>query len=337
MTTILQLAGLPDSDEIVLETTDETGTRRFLDFNWIPPLLEPLDPSRFRYLKLLYGGAANPISVNIRPDVVYNSIGDPERCIRALDHAQHAARSNSYPFINPPANISRIRADRLCETVTPLKGITMPKTVRLTPHSLADVRNALEAHNLNLPVLFKEAAADPERPNHYILETLDDLHALERFAFDGRAYYASAFTDYRSADGLYRLYRFYVIGDTVLPGHLILSDRWHIQNDKEAHRGLKLRMTAVLKEEKDFLKNFRKKKFPVLQTLRNQLGLDFFAAECTLDKKGELILFGVNCGAHYADAVKEKGYFGAKEINRFNEAVEKMLLDKCTMKASPHA
>jgi len=336
MTIILQLAGLPDSNAITLDTTDETGTRRFLDFNWVSPLLEPLDPARFRHLKLLYGGAQNPVNVNIRPDVVYNSISDPERCTLALGRAQHAARTNPYPMINPPAHISRIRPDRLCETVAPLKGLTIPRTVRLTPHSLADVQTTLKSHNLGLPIFFREAAADPEHPNHYLLETLDDLHALERFAFDGRAYYASAFTDYHSADGLYRLYRFYVIGDTVLPGHLILSDRWHIQNDEEAHKGLRNRMTAVLKEEKDFLKNFRKKKFPVLQTLRKQLGLDFFAAECTLDKKGELILFSVNCGAHYADAVKEKGYFGAKEISRFNEAVEKMLLDKCVTKASRH-
>ncbi|WP_345972107.1 hypothetical protein [Sulfurimonas diazotrophicus] len=337
MTTILQLAGLPDSNEIVLETTDEAGARRFLDFAWLSPLLEPLDPARFRHLKLLYGGAENPISVNIRPDVVYNSISDPERCSHALDRAQHAAQSNPYPFINPPANIPRIRSDRLSETVAPLKGITMPKTVRLTPHSLSDVSNTLERSGLRPPLLFREAAAYPERPNHFILESFDDLHALERFPFDGRAYYASAFTDYRSPDGLYRLYRFYVIGDTLLPGHLILSDQWHIRNDAEAHRGLKSKMTGILNEEKAFLKQFRKKSFPALYVLKQQLGLDYFAVECTIDKKGELLLFGIDCNGHYADGTKMQGYYSTKELAQFNQAVEKMLLDKRPAAKGYHA
>ncbi|MHC3995535.1 hypothetical protein ACXWTF_11980 [Thiomicrolovo sp. ZZH C-3] len=337
MTTILQLAGLPDSNEIVLETTDETGARRFLDFNWVSPLLETLDPSRFRHLKLLYGGAENPVSVNIRPDIVYNSISDPERCILALDRAQHAARSNPYPFINTPVNIPRIRPDRLCQTVAPIKGIAMPKTLRLTPHSLADVRKTLETDGLNTPILFREAAAYPEQPNHFILERFDDLHALERFAFDGRAYYASSFTDYRSPDGFYRHYRFYVIGDTVLPGHLIISDQWYIRNDAEAHKGLKSDMRTLLNEEKAFLKKFQNRKFPALSLLKKQLGLDYFAAECAIDEKGELLLFGLDCNGHYADGTKEQGYHSPKEIEAFNLAVEEMLLAKRYAVKANHA
>ena len=337
MTTILQLAGLPDSNEIVLETTDETGVRRFLDFAWLSPLLEPLNPGRFRHLKLLYGGAENPVSVNIRPDIVYNSISDPERCTLALDRAQHAARSNPYPFVNPPANIPRIRPDLLCRTVAPIKGISMPHTVRLTPRSLADVRKVLETGGLTLPVLFREAAAYPEQPNHHILETLDDLHDLERFAFDGRAFYASDFTDYRSSDGFYRLCRFYVIGETVLPGHLILSDRWYIRSDIEAHKDLGPKLSAVLNEEKAFLKKFQNRKFPALSLLKKQLGLDYFAVECAIDEKGELLLFGIDCNGHYADGTKEQGYHSPKEIEAFNLAVEQMLLAKRYAVKANHA
>lgn len=336
MTTILQLAGLPDSDEIVLDTTDKTGVRRFLDISWISPLLEPLDPTRFRHLKLLYGGLENPINVNIRPDVVYNSIGEPDRCSNALDHARHAAAHNPYPIINDPANIPNIRADRLCSIAAGLKGIRMPKTIRLTPQSLAEVRETFEANALTPPLLFKEASTDPERPNVYRLEHTEDLEALERFAFDGRAYYASAFTDFHSPDSLYRLYRFFVIGDTVLPGHLIVSDHWYIRSDVQAHETLGEALPGILKEEKDFLKKFRNPKLPVLPRLRRALGLDCFAADCALDEKGELLLFRIVCEAHYADGTKTEGYYGAKEKARFNEAVEAMLLSKRQQRA-PHA
>jgi hypothetical protein len=337
MTTILQLAGLPDTDEIPIETTDETGRRRFLDLNWISPLLEPLDPARFRHLKLLYGGAQNPISVNITPDIVYNSISDPERCRRALERAEGAVKNNPYPVINTPANIARIRPDRLSETVAAIQGLSMPRTLRLTPHTLSELHSMLENSGLETPILLKEAAADPEFPNHYLLESYNDIHDLERFAFDGRAYYASAFADYRDSDGLYRLHRFYVIGETVLPGHLIISDQWYIRGDEEAHRGLDGQRAKIVKEEKGFPKRYRTKKSPALTLLKKKLGLDYYAADCALDKKGNLLLLNVKCDAHYADGTKAREYFDADDIRRFNRAVETMLLEKSSRKKASHA
>jgi hypothetical protein len=327
MITILQLVALPDTNEITLGATDETGQKRMLEFQGVCPLLDNLDPHRFAHQKLVYGGEENPLDVNLTLNMVYNSIGQPERCSRTLKRAQDDAQRNPFPYINHPDNIPNVRPDILCGIVKNIKGIEMPHTVRFQPRSLNEVRQTLGEQGIRAPFIFKEPALGPQNSTLFLVDDTDGIDALERFAFDGRPFHASRFYDYCSADGLYRLYRFYVIGDTVLPGHLIVSDHWQIRNDEEAHRGT-AQTENILKEEKEFLRHFRHKKFPALLTLQQRLGLDYFVLNCTFDAQGNIILFGIECEGHYSDGVKAAGYYGQKEIIRFNDAVASMIWAK---------
>ena len=328
MITILQLMALGDSNEVKMLRTDEHGAQKHLEIDKVSPLLEPLDPNRFRHRKLLYGGVDNPISLNITPQLVYNSISDPDRCSRGLDRAQHAAKSNPYPFINHPAAVPNARADNLSQIAGDVESLTVPKCIRITPRSLDGLRTALDENTMTPPLLFKEAGTEPERANRFLLESMEQIHELERFAFDGRAYYVKPFVDYCSNDGLYRKYRFFVIGSKILPGHLIISDQWAIENDLQAHTGLQNQMAAIQKEEQAFLKAYQKKRLPALIALQEKLGLDYYAVDCSLDADGGLLIFKVDCGAHVFDSTKEEGYYSAKQLSRFNEAVETMLLNK---------
>lgn len=336
MITILQLMALGDSNEVKMMRTDEHGAQKHLAFDKVSPLLEPLDPNRFRHMKLLYGGVNNPIHLNIRPQLVYNSISDPDRCSRGLERAEHAAKSNPYPFINHPALIPNIRADNLATIASSIEGVTVPRCLRITPRSLAELRTALDENALTTPLLFKEAGAEPEYSEPFLLENRDAFHQLERFAFDGRAYYVTPFIDYRSSDGLYRKYRFFVIGNKILPGHLIISDQWKVKDDLQAHSGFQNQKPVIDKEEQTFLKNYQKKRLPALIALQEKLGLDYYGVDCSLDDKGELFLFGIDCNAHYLDETKEEGYYSAKQKTRFNEAVETMLLNKLKQSQVTH-
>jgi len=184
MISILQLAGLDDANELLLATTDESGQRRFLEFDWLSPLLEPLDPKRFRHRILLYGGLKNPISLNITPDLVYNSVSNPDRCSQALKQAQHAAKNNPYPFINHPAIVSNTRADNLFRIAASINDMIVPKCIRITPNSLSNLRSTLNVGALSAPLLFEEAGTSSNSKNSFLLEKMEDVHRLECFAFD---------------------------------------------------------------------------------------------------------------------------------------------------------
>lgn len=336
MITILQLVGLGNTNDVLFLGTDKSGEQRHLEIENISPLLETLDPSRFRHRKLLYGGMENPINLSLTPNIVYNSISDTDRCSRALDRAQHAAKSNPYPFINHPALIPNTRPDKLFQHVAAISGMTAPQCIRITPTSLKDVRTALKENGMTAPLIFKEAETAPGQENDFLLNSMDDLHDLERFAFDGRAYYVTHFIDYRSKDGLYRTYRFYVIGSKILPGHLIISDQWQIQNDLQAHAGMDDKRSTLEKEEKEFLKTYQKKRLPALVALQEKMGLDFYALDCSFDAKGDLILFKVDGGAHYFDTTKEEGYYSSKQLTRYREAVETMIVNKLDKQKVSH-
>ncbi len=218
--------------------------------------------------------------------------------------------------------------DHLYHLVKEIEGMEVIKTIRITPRSLAEVKELLEKNRLQAPYIVKEAGLEPEQSQSYLFKEGDDIHDLERFAFDGRAYYIRPFYDYRSKDGLYRKYRFFIIGDKIIPGHLIISKEWYVKDDIQAHKGVEKNISAIEAEEKTFLKKYQKKRIPALISLKEKIDLDFYAVDCSINEKGKIILFNVDCEAHYFERCKKEGYYLPKQIQRFNEAVENMIINK---------
>jgi len=328
MITILQLVALGNNNEVLLITTDETGQKRFLEIPQLSPLLEVLNPKQFWHKKILFGGESSNIRIEIAPNLIYNSVGNPDRCSQVLQRLQKESEHNHFPYINHPKHISRVRTDNLYLLAKEIEDLEAIKTIRVTPRSMAEVKELLQQYDIQAPFIMKEAGLEPEKSNSHLLKETDEIHDLERFSFDGRAYYIRPFCDYRSKDKLYRKYRFFVIGDKIIPGHLIISKEWYIKNDMQAHQGLEKNISTIETEEKVFLKKYQKKRIPALISLKEKLELDFFAVECSIDEKGKIVLFNVDCEAHYFDRCKKKGYYLSKQIQRFNEAVETMVVNK---------
>ena len=328
MITILQLTALNDSDEVLLITADEHGQKRFLHVDRVSPLLEPLDPQRFRHKKLLYGGLNSNIDVNIKPQIIFNSIGNPDRCSRMLTKVTKIAENNPFPVINHPSKVPNVQPHHLYALSHDIDDLIVPKSTRVTPNSLASLQTTLTTHGLQAPYIIKEVGCDPESQNSYLLKNDEDIHVLERFAFDGRAYDVTAYHDYRSDDGLFRKHRFFVIGDTLYPAHMIISSTWKITNDQEAHEGLESKKKKLLKEEKHFLKRYQTRQFPALLALKERVGLDFFAIDCHVMPDERIVLFGIDCESHYFERLKEHGYYNEKQIQQYNRAVETMIMTK---------
>lgn len=328
MITILQLVGLGNSNEVLLITTNDIGQKRFLEIPQLSPLLEVLNPKQFRHKKVLFGGESSNIKIDIAPNLIYNSVGDPDRCSQVLQRLQKESEQNDFPYINHPKHISRVRADNLYLLAKEIEDMEAIKSIRITPRSLTEVKESLDQHSIHAPFTVKEAGLEPEQSKSYLFKETDDIHDLECFAFDGRAYDIRPFYDYISKDNLYRKYRFFVIGDKIIPGYLIISKEWYIKDDIQAHKGLEKDLSQIEAEEKAFLKKYQKKRIPALINLKEKLELDFFAVDCSIDEKGEIVLFNVDCEAHYFDRCKKKGYYLPKQIERFNEAVETMVINK---------
>jgi len=332
MITILQLTGLSDRDEVLFIKTDGHGQKRFLLVDRVSPLLEPLDPQQFQYKRLLYGGISSDSRIEIQPHAIFNSIGDPDRCSHTLKRVQQIAKKNDFPYINHPDYIPNIRLEYLYKVSREIEGLIVPRSLRIAPTSLSNLQAKLHEQGLEAPYIIKEVGTDPDRKNSFLVQQTSDIHELERFAFDGRTYEVTQYHEYRSTDGFYRKQRFFVIGDTLYPGHLIISEHWHVTNDQDAHQTWSRQQKKLFKEEKHFLKQYQSRQFSALLSLKEHTGLDFFAVDCHILEDESILLFGIDCEAHYFENVKENGYYNDKQIQRYNHAVEMMIIKKIELR-----
>lgn len=331
MITLLQLVGLGDNDDVLFVGTRDNGQKRMIDIDKVSPLLEPLDPKKFRHRKILYGGLNSNYKVDINPDIVFNSISDPDRCSHTLKTVQDESRNNPFAYINHPNSIPDLRQNRLFEITQNIQGLRMPKCVRCTPKARDELISIIHTNDLQLPLIISEAGTDPHNKNSFFFNDLEQACQLERFAFDGRAYYLKEFVDYRSTDNLYRKHRFFVIGTKIIPGHLIISDQWNIVDDAKAHKNLMPNIDKIIREEKQFLKKYHNNTPLALKTLSERINLDFYAIDCSIDNKGDVLLFKLDAEAHYFERTKHQSYYHQKQIDYYNKAVESMILDKMRM------
>ncbi|HET6567007.1 MAG TPA: hypothetical protein VFG50_03520, partial [Rhodothermales bacterium] len=98
---------------------------------------------------------------------------------------------------------------------------------------------------------------------------------------------ALEFIDTRSEDGLYRKYRYILMGDAGLFRHLLITTSWC------AHARDRVRGDAYIKEEMDVMDQacpYHDK----LNTARKALGMDYVAFDYSVDRQGGLVVWEPN-------------------------------------------
>jgi hypothetical protein len=152
-------------------------------------------------------------------------------------------------------------------------------------------------------------------------------------AHAGEAFYLSAYVDYRSADGLFRKYRFVVTDAEILPYHLAIGENWkvhHYTTDMGRHAWMQ-------DEEKAFLDNpgevFAPAHYAAMRAIGAAIGLDFFGIDCSLDREGNLLVFEVNASILIHDDNAEFPY-KTPFCLRVREAFAAMLARAATASAS---
>ena len=107
-------------------------------------------------------------------------------------------------------------------------------------------------------------------------------------------HYLIEYLDYQSVDGFFRKYRFFFVGNEILPYHLAIGSSWkvhHFRTEMADHPWMQ-------KEEEEFLRApeavFGIRQFAALRAIRGAIGLDYFGVDCSLDRDGNVIVFEVN-------------------------------------------
>lgn len=285
--------------------------------------LEGISPKNIDILNFHIGGVEQKgtISLSGRPDVIFNSICNPETNRKSLTLLIDWLKENDVPVINRPENILLTTRDVISQKLQTITQIAMPRTLRLVPSTLSDVKKAIFEEKFSFPLLFRPAN-EHGGGGLIRLESEEELALLERYAFDGRDYFITEFVDFKSDDGLYRKSRYFVIDGKVYPRHRIVSSQWKIH--AETRRELMDDHSALQKEEKQFLSQVDPEIEKICLQIAKQVDLECLGIDCHHEEGGKMTVFEVNaCMRPYA--LHSQNYLN-KATASIKQAIEALII-----------
>jgi Flp pilus assembly protein TadD/glutathione synthase/RimK-type ligase-like ATP-grasp enzyme len=223
-------------------------------------------------------------------DIVFNGIGDVDRCRPSLERARALLARSGARVINAPERVLASGRAEIAARFASIAGTTVPRTERVARETLT--ADYLAGAGWTYPVLVRafgfqagryfEAISSAESVSH-VVGTIpgDDLLVI-------------AFAETRRSDGFFRKYRVLFIGGELYPVHLAISRHWKVHyfsagmEERAEHRAEEQRfladMTAVLG-------------LAIIETLADiaaTLGLDYGGIDFGIDGDGSVVIFEVN-------------------------------------------
>lgn len=223
-------------------------------------------------------------------DVVFNGIGDADRCRKSLERVPAVLAQTRARVINDPQHVLATARNRTAERLRAIAGAIVPRTERLARSEIVPAE--LARRGWTFPLLLRV----PGYQAGSYFERVDDPAALPATlaALPGDELFAIAFVDTRAADGCVRKYRVLFVDGRIYPVHLAISNAWKVHYfsadmmERAEHRA----------EEARFLGDMRGVLGPqvmnALEEIERALGLDYGGVDFGLDAAGRLVVFEAN-------------------------------------------
>ena len=244
-----------------------------------------LDPRRFA-ITAVYAEFFDPAQPLPPHDILFNAIGDADRCGEALAHAEAIARRSAAPVINPPAAVSSTGRAATARRLANIPGLVVPAVESLSRPAL------LATTHFGFPLLLRAPGFHTGR--HFVKVERREALAAALAGLPGEEILAIEYLDARGADGLARKYRVMMIDGALYPLHLAVSADWKVHYftadmaASAAHRAEERRfledMPAVLGD----------RALAALRRVSQALGLDYAGIDFALAADGRVLLFEAN-------------------------------------------
>lgn len=280
-------------------------------------------------LDLLFVLPGRPLPATIPDhDVAFFAAGDADPATLVRFQALFAAWPR--PTLNDPRYLDLLARDRLPLLLADAPGIASPPAVAVTRQRLerwltdgGDIGRLLPG--CGYPVLVRPLGSHAGRG----LKKVDgpgEFAAHLMFSFEPE-YYVTAFTEYRSVDGLYRKYRVAFIDRAPFLCHMACSGNWmvHYLNagmtdsaDKRAHEAQAMA---------DFSTSFAMRHRDAFAALHDRLPFAYYSIDCAETPDGRLLVFEADTAAilHLMDPVELFPYKHA-QMRQVFAAFQAMLL-----------
>ena len=329
--------GLPDDRRATVKVADD-GRRLDYTLPGTVDIVQHLSPVRFTS-EWVYLGPDQDLPVKLRPGALLNHIGDPDICSQAVELARQVVVKTGRACFNHPEAIAGTTRDRVARVLAGIPGLDVPKTIRITAPTAAELRAAVKQEGLEYPVLVRVAGSHGGM-NMVKVDTpdaADDIDQLDRSVRS--ALYVTEFRNFAGSDGFYRKFRIVVVGETILVRHMIMAEGWLVH----ANQLSKTKRTVNSREEENamfaaFQEQHGKRLLPMFREIGRRLELDYVGVDCALPESGEVILFEANACMAVLGQTQTELNVKAVAINRIRDAVSDLLAAPSTWRyARPRA
>jgi glutathione synthase/RimK-type ligase-like ATP-grasp enzyme len=260
-------------------------------------------------------------------DLIFNAIGDPERCANLLEAAPAILAHSLAPVVNPPEAVRRTTRCEVARRLSALDGVVVPRIFSLPRERLTgpDAGETVAATGLRYPVLLRSPGF---HTGEYFVR-IDSADELPKAAagLPGRSLLLIEFLDVRDGDGKIRKYRAMLVDGKILPLHVAISEHWKVhyftadmpQNAR--HRS----------EDEAFLRDMAgvlgKRALAALRRIRDVLALDCAGVDFAFDARGRLVVFEANATMIVPEPEEDERWrYRLAHVQRVYDAVREMLV-----------
>lgn len=252
-------------------------------------------------LDILYVAPHLPIPHSVPDhDVLFVAIGEADETLALLDQLGGAIKEWPRPVLNRAERIIGLSRDRAYKLLGELPGVVMPGTSRLSRQELVSIANEtmpLQEYlfDATFPIIVRPVGSHAGHG----LEKIEHPAGLFKYLLTVRqeTFFISRFIDYSNTDGLFRKYRIVLIEGKPYAVHMGISAHWmiHYVNAGMAESSDKRAEEARFMAEFDTA--FAQRHAIALQSIHEQIQLDYLVLDCAETRDGKLLLFEVDNSA----------------------------------------
>jgi len=222
--------------------------------------------------------------------VLVNLITEAEGNLKILDNLKKLLRGVPGRVVNPPEAVLRSTRDQVARQLAGIAGLIVPRAVRLDGRKPPIAARTLDKAGIVPPVILRRTGTHGGN----IVGRFDTIDAAVAALTPGERI-ATQFVDFAGADGLYRKYRAFVIGERIVLRHMLASNHWNVHaNDRSRFMAGHLEAVAAERALLESADPFAPTVRQVLEAVRDRLPLDFFGIDFGVTPDGSVVLFEAN-------------------------------------------
>ncbi len=258
-------------------------------------------------------------------DLVFNAVGDADRCVDALRGARAMVRAMQSDVVNDPRAVRHTARDRNARRLRSLPEVVAATTVALSRAELAgpNAAIALRERGLTFPLLLRAPGYHTGRYFERVETPMELAATLERVP--GDRLLAISFIDVADANGDVRKYRAMIVDGALYPLHLAIARQWKVH-----YFSAEMERPAFRAEEEAFLEDMPRsigeRAMRALEAVSSMLGLDYGGIDFAFDATGALVVFEANATMNVFRPEAGASPSRTRAVDRIDGAVRAMLL-----------